>query len=134
MKDLDDYMAALNSLQQKYRAGDIEEVEFSAVVRDTDRYVGKVVRSEVTVINGNLRGIIAAAGPSAAARDVLLLASQDSKVGNLVQALLPKVGNRGRLWATYGVCSSGNVILYNAATAPTADNDNAASPAVGNAR
>ena len=105
----------MERLQQQFQQRAIQAVNFRDVLNARSRFIGKVLKSEAYVFNGNPRGVVAGVSECPAAAELGILSAQEYEVGNMVETLMERGAAPRKAVVIYGVLGPDNLVLFSIA-------------------
>lgn len=113
---LNEYVNTMTSLYDTYRTKGPEGAGFEAVQKDTESYVGRVLRSEVYLVSAFAREVRVVPTNGRGAKDGRLV-PHSLKVGLVADKLFRAGGKGHKVAITYGVVNENSLTLFNIAAA-----------------
>lgn len=112
------YMDVMHQLQQQYDDKKYKAVGLGDILSNPGDHVGELIQSDVYVLGGNPRGIIAGTSEYPSNKEMVKLTPNSREVGNVIWVFMEKATGARKARIIYGVQSADNFVLFNIAEPP----------------
>ena len=109
---LSDYVNTMSSLNKQNKDGKHTKADFGTLMANPGKYKGRLVRSEVSLLHAHARAVRVQGLSGAGSAGPKALVPYSQKVGSKSVQVMDQVGQKGRVFITYGVVNPDNVTLF----------------------
>jgi hypothetical protein len=109
------YMDIMHRLQQQYDNRRFKAAELKDVLSASDSHIGELLQSDVYVLGGNPRGVVAGTSEYPSNKEMVKLTPVSREVGNVIWVFMEKATGVRKARIVYGIQSADNFVLFNIA-------------------